>query len=72
VTEDVNRKYPARNTTVQLSTPLHRPKATQYKRHGETDGQTTDIMPTAGHRPTACCTDSQNLEKNLQKASNIR
>jgi len=41
VSEDVNRKCPPRNTTVQLSTPYTDPERHNIQRYGQTDGQTT-------------------------------
>jgi len=49
VTEEVNRKFPARNTTVQLSTAKTDPQAraplyTTQQTDRQTDGQTEDSM----------------------------
>jgi len=52
VSEEVNSKCPASNTTVQLSTHYTDPERHNAQRHRQTDGQTYDsIVPIAD--PTA-------------------
>jgi len=55
MSEKVNRKLPARNTTVQLLTPYTDPELHNAQRYRQTDGRTDDsIITEAGH--TACNT----------------
>jgi len=48
VSEEVNRKLPARNTMVQLSTPYTDHKRRNAQRHGQRHGRTIIILSTIG------------------------
>jgi len=44
MSEEVNRKLPARNTTAQMLTVYTDPERHNAQRYGQTDRETDDIM----------------------------